>query len=340
MAENTTEISAEKNNTQKSEPIEAQIPPGDAEKKLLTHVSDHPEEGAGSLLTKLANGEFSNKQDTPESTAKKNITTEEESVKTQSGTDNETNAEQQRFTIPFVDTRKQPFPEQTKDLQARLTEDKVDIALLQTKQLLGAYARQDPKDLGIKIIPGEQMGNGQVTDRLIELEMPEPDNLEEMRLKAHPVFGILDKEQLNNLVMAINSSTILHEGVHCLLNSRPDAQFAHDFEKVSGIPNQNGQIATLLDEGIAYAIQGINAPNVEPVGSLAPQINPADSFMVRTRKELGEKLRPILAEYTNEGKSLDTAFMTQAGDLLKLFDYQRYIDEVTDKEKQISSAKT
>jgi hypothetical protein len=36
----------------------------------------------------------------------------------------EAGAEQQRFTIPIVDTRETPFPDQTEVLQKRLAEDK------------------------------------------------------------------------------------------------------------------------------------------------------------------------------------------------------------------------
>lgn len=239
----------------------------------------------------------------------------------------ETKDEQQRFIIPFVDTRDEPFPEQIEALQGRLTEDKVDIALLQTKQLLGKYARRAAQDISIKIKPGERMGAGQVIDGMIDLEMPSPQVIEAIRQRPHPLFGVLPAEQFNTLSMATAASTVLHEGIHGLLNSRPDSVFAQDLERISGLENQYGQVATLLDEGIAYAIQSLYAASVEPVGSLAPQINSTDTFTERTRKELGEKLKPLLADYITQGKSVDEVLLAQTGDMLKGMELQRYIEE-------------
>lgn len=239
----------------------------------------------------------------------------------------EVGVEKQRFNIPIVDTREQSFPKQTEALQRRLIEDKVDIALLQARQFFGKYAQQEAKDLAIKIIPGERIGSGQAIDKLIELETPTPEKLEEIRKQPHPDFGVLSAEQYNPLVTAVESSIVLHEGTHALLDSKPDSQFAADLEKVSGMQNQDGQIATLLDEGIAHGVQGLYAPYIEPVGSLAPCVNSTDSFMHQTRKTLGDSLRPLLSEYITQGKTLDAAFLTQAGDMLKQYDLQRYVGE-------------
>lgn len=244
----------------------------------------------------------------------------------------EASAEQQRFTIPIVDTREQLFPEQTEALHKRLTEDNVDVALLQTRRFLGGYARQEARDLAIKIIPGEKIGTGQVTDRLIDMEMPTPTQIEEMRQQPHPAFGVLASKEYNTIVMASVASTVLHEGVHGLLDSRPDSQFATDLERISSITNQYGQVATLLDEGLAYAIQGMHAPSIEPIGRLMPDANPTDSFIIQSRKVLGERLRPIIVEYMAQSKPLDSEFLAQAGEMLKQIDIDRYIAEYQQRE--------
>jgi len=88
------------------------------------------------------------------------------------------------------------------------------------------------------------------------------------------------------LSTALTASTALHEGVHGLLDSRPGSKFVSEFEAVTGFPNEQGRASSLLDEGIAYAVQGIYAPDVEPIGSLAPVARETDQREVRQRKLL------------------------------------------------------
>jgi len=88
-------------------------------------------------------------------------------------------------------------------------------------------------------------------------------------------------------------------------------------EELSGIENIEGKISTLLDEGIVYAIQEIYAPEIKPIGSIAPRINENDREDVKMRKELGHRLRPIVENYLNLGKSMDRNFIAMASQELK-----------------------
>ncbi len=107
-----------------------------------------------------------------------------------------------------------------------------------------------------------------------------------------------------DIIFAATASTAMHEGVHGLLNSRPDSQLSRG-------------LSTFLDEGVTYALQDINAPVIEPIGSLAPTHRDTDRPEVKQRKELGQKLKPEVKRYLEKGRSVDDAFLTFASTQVK-----------------------
>ena len=129
------------------------------------------------------------------------------------------------------------------------------------------------------------------------------------------------------LAIALTASMVLHEGVHGLLDSRPNSQFAPDLETTTGLSNKGGKASTLLDEGIAYAVQGIYAPDFEPIGSLAPKARADDDKLVGQRKKLGEKLRPLVEEYIKEERRIDPNFFHTVKSLLEDILIQQDLNE-------------
>jgi hypothetical protein len=224
--------------------------------------------------------------------------------------------QEMRFNLQVEDGRKSKDVSQQFALSERLKTDKVDVALHQTHEFLGEYAANRPQDLSIKLVNGN-IGEGTINGSIIELQLPgreqaalETRGFVESLLKG---AGDQDKNKIaGELAIALTASTALHEGVHGLLDSRPGSKFSSDFEAVTGFPNEQGRASTLLDEGIAYAIQGIFTPYIESIGSLAPNAREKDEREVRQRKVLGEKLKPVVQEYLDEGKSIDADFFERA----------------------------
>jgi len=132
-----------------------------------------------------------------------------------------------------------------------------------------------------------------------------------------PDFGVISGEEAGNLVFALAISTVFHEGVHGILGSTPTSQLSIDFERVSGRQNTSGEIVTLLDEDLTYAIQGHYAQMVEPVESLTSRISDQEYPVVKIRKALGEKLRPKIVKYMKAGKSIDDDFKAFASQAIK-----------------------
>ncbi len=226
------------------------------------------------------------------------------------------------FNIPISDSRKEKDSGQQLAISERFKKDKVDLALNKTKQFLGKYSSVKLQELSVNLIDGK-IGEGQLirnkdtNSPIIELQLPTGENANtEIDLSLGTLLSNLGrdekKEKCKEISEALVVSTILHEGVHGLLVSRPDSQFAQDLEAVMEFPNENGKTSTLLDEGIAYAIQGIYAPNIKPLGSLAPVTKDTDEKIVQQRKILGEKLRPIVKDYIDSGISIDDNFFETA----------------------------
>lgn len=229
--------------------------------------------------------------------------------------------EMSRFQMQVEDTRKEKDPGQQFALTEGLRADEVDLALLKAKRFLGVYSSVEPNNLSVRIVDG-RVGEGTIQGAVIEVQLsPRGQAIAEMKSVLGPILEEVQVEDRDakseEIVLALFASTVLHEGVHCLINSRPDSLFARDFEEVSGIENENGEISTLLDEGIAYAVQGIYAPVVEPLGSLAPSAKETDSDKVRLRKDLGEKLRPKVKEYFDHERVIDNEFFSFAASAMK-----------------------
>lgn len=225
-----------------------------------------------------------------------------------------------RFNLRIEDSRQNKDASQQFVLSERLKADQVDVVLHQAHDFLGEYAGNRPQDLGIKLVDGK-VGEGTIKGTVIEIQMPGREQaISETRVIIEPLLKNTedkDKDKIaGELAIALTASTALHEGVHGLLDSRPDSKFASDFEEITGFSNEQGRASTLLDEGIAYAIQGLYAPDFEPLGSLAPDARETDEGPVKQRKILGEKLKPLVKEYIDGGKSIDADFFEKAKELM------------------------
>jgi hypothetical protein len=211
--------------------------------------------------------------------------------------------------IKVVDRRKIPDKKQQHRLSEYLRREGIVSDLLKVRLLLGEYSSVDPKELSVAIVEGK-IGNGTIKGKVIELEMPPKiQALDELREMLGEMVGDLKDDQLIELLMAVSSSTVFHEGIHGLLNSKPGSKFHQTLEKISGIEDPQAERSTLLDEGLTYALHGIYAKSVEPIGSLEPKINDSDNELVKRRKKLGQILRPKVESYANEGKTLDRDFL-------------------------------
>lgn len=242
--------------------------------------------------------------------------------------------QEMRFNLKVEDVRQSKDASQQFALSERLKADQVDVALHQAHEFLGEYAGSRPQDLSIKLVDGK-IGEGTIKGTVIELQLPDRQHsISETRGFIEPLLKDVkeeDKDKVaDGLATALTASTALREGVHGLLDSRPDSKFSSDFEAITGFPNEQGRASTLLGEDIAYAIQGIYAPEVEPIGSLAPTARETDERLVKQRKTLGEKLRPVVKEYIDAGRSIDTDFFEVAKEAM--------IDvQTTELEKQESA---
>ncbi len=216
----------------------------------------------------------------------------------------------------IYDVRQISDASQQLTLSKKLQVDKIDAALVQTCIFLGRYSGNKPQDFSIQLVDGK-IGEGTINGNVIEIQLPSRRQaISEVRALIEPLlknYGDEEKDKVaEELVMAATASTVLHEGVHGLLDSRPGSAFFVDFEAITGFPNKQGETSTLLDEGIAYAVQGIYAPNVELIGNVAPIVKETDERLVKWRKKLGEKLRPDVKEYMESKKSINTAFFEKA----------------------------
>ncbi len=238
-----------------------------------------------------------------------------------SGASVDKQAENPTFGTSIEDKRIVTDEMQVALLIERLRADKVAQALEDTHRLLDIYSRTSPEELKIQLVDGN-VGEGTINGSVIEIQLPAQTNVvtqmrgfveQHLQGKADEKIDRVAKE----FVYALVASTVLHEGVHGLLDSRPGSQFAQDFERVSGESNEQGRLSTLLDEGIAYAVQGIYAPQLQPVGSLKPVARESEPPEVYQRKVLGEKLRPIVQAYIEQGKAIDDEFFTTTSELME-----------------------
>lgn len=221
----------------------------------------------------------------------------------------------ENFKIEIIDdiTTKDTFK---KALEERLEIDSINTKLTKIYQFFDKYSQRKPEDLSIKLVDGK-FGEGTIEDSTVIIQIPNTSVLvDETKTALESLMKNNtqeEKEKISKqLILAVTSSTILHEATHGLLNSKPDSKFATKMEELSEIENVGGKYSTLLDEGIAYAIQEIFAPEIEPVGSIDPRINEKDSEIVKMRKALGHELKPMVETYLNLGNKIDDEFLKKA----------------------------
>lgn len=225
--------------------------------------------------------------------------------------------EAKKPVLKVVDSRKSPDAGQTEKLGDQIEKDAILGSLKEAKAFLGKYSTKSPQELMVNIVDGK-LGEGTVRETQIDIQMPsQADAVSQLQTSLEPNFGEVSVQVAGELALATATSTILHEGVHGILDSTPTSQLAADYERVSGLPNTDGEVVTLLDEGITYAIQGRFAREVEPIGSLAPRISEQDSLEVKKRKALGEKLKPKVVEYMEASQTIDDKFLAFASQAIK-----------------------
>jgi hypothetical protein len=245
-----------------------------------------------------------------------------------SSCENLTTPEMENFKIEIKDdrTNKDRFKDA---LENELETESVSTKLTKISNFFGEFCETDPKDLSVRLIDGG-FGEGTIKGNVVEIQTP---NTRDLVNQTTADLGYLmknsteeEKEEISKqLILAVTASTILHEATHGLLNSRPGSKFATEMEETAEIDNAEGKISTLLDEGITYAIQEVFAPEIKLIGSVAPRINKDDREIVKIRKELGHKLKPMVETYLNLGKSMNRDFITKSSQELKEVLINRHI---------------
>lgn len=233
----------------------------------------------------------------------------------------EAGVEADRFNLHVTDNREKPDAGQQFALSERIKKDKVDIGLTIAGKFLGEYARIKPNELSVSIIDGKT-GEGNNEGNLIKVQLTNSGTASpEMKSRLETMLSKVSEEEKDQIaeemVYTITASTILHEGTHGLLDSKPTSKFYLDLEKVSGVEDVQGKRATLVDEGIGYAIQAIFAPEVKAIGSIAPVPREGQELEVLKRKTLGEKLRSKVKEYIDSGKTVNDEFLQFANEQLR-----------------------
>ncbi|HOZ03489.1 MAG TPA: hypothetical protein PKX78_03275 [Candidatus Woesebacteria bacterium] len=156
---------------------------------------------------------------------------------------------------------------------------------------------------------------------MLVVEFPDEQSYQEALQRGLSKFGVvLSDDEALELLYTIGAQTILHEGTHALIDSKPGSIFAKALEK-GGFENQEGRDSTLLDEGLTYAIQNYFAPNNEKLGKLVVQSYSLEQLKdepdpeikkVQKRKYLGNILTPLVSEYFDGGRNLDEEFFERA----------------------------
>ncbi|MBU0708301.1 hypothetical protein KJ596_00955 [Patescibacteria group bacterium] len=217
----------------------------------------------------------------------------------------------------ITDQRKSLNSKQIQLLRKQLEKEKIYSKLQRIEAFLGKYSLALLCKLEIKVVDGK-VGEGEVKDGVVLIQLPPTTKaIHQIKQSLRLYTGKLSDTKCEEIFWALTVSTILHEGVHMLLNSRPGSKLTNDFEKNSGIKNVEGKISTLLDEGFAYAIQGIYSKTIEPIGSLEPRPNKPDSKIVKIRKELGMYLNPKVKIYFQDNKEIDSNLLLFAAEQIK-----------------------
>lgn len=127
------------------------------------------------------------------------------------------------------------------------------------------------------------------------------------------------------MLYTLEAQTVLHEGTHALLDSKPGSTFTQAIE-LRGVANEMGYDSTLLDEGITHAIQNYFAPISEKLGRLTVRPHTVEEMRAATdpqkretlkRKILGNQLTLLVEQYLNGQRQIDEDFIDKAVNMLK-----------------------
>lgn len=218
----------------------------------------------------------------------------------------------QKTKFKVTDLRKNPDFDQIQLLKVELKRERIDPRLQKSKSFFGKYSLGVPNKLEVRIIDGK-VGEGELKNKAIQIQLPPMiQAIQQLKEMLSLYFRKLTDKNCREIFWALTVSTIFHEAVHMLLDSRPGSKFTDDFEQISGFKNTRGEASTLLDEGLVYAIQGIYSKSIMPIGSLRPEPKNSDSQSVKIRKRLGMYLAPKVEEYFQKNQSLDNEFFSFA----------------------------
>jgi len=229
---------------------------------------------------------------------------------------------------------------QERDFCKRIEDDKVEEKLTQFETLLGEYTKQKvSKGLKVNLVNGP-FGSGEVVNGVSSVNLP--NNSEILAATNNPeaedfLKVITDAgTTYQEIAMLSASSTTLHESEHMIIDSRPGSRLEKDFKEQN--PDikidEWGHTLSLLDEGITYAFQLEKDSENDLIQKLEDNKPKKDeSLTIKMRKELGEKLRPMVKEYLRDGLKIDEKFLKSAGEEMKKLVVENYVAEA-EREKR------
>lgn len=214
------------------------------------------------------------------------------------------------MTLQILDKRNKPDKRQVNKIQISLEENGIHEMLNVAKKFIGKYAIKKDQLAPITLVDGG-LGNGEKDQegKIRIAVQNEQDFIKTLQEQLSQNEVEVTKDQAREIGYAIIATTIGHEKIHDLFDSKPGSLFWKDLQEISGAADPNGERATIIDEGITYALQNIFAPEIEPIGSLAPLPKDNDNPEVKARKTLGIKLKSKVQEYLDQSKSIDTEFL-------------------------------
>ncbi len=221
--------------------------------------------------------------------------------------------------VNLTDQRENQSIHESEFLQSRLLKDCATKNWLDIQLLFGDYGtKSDPTAFLVKLIDGNLVGQAEVvlTDQSqqteIRLAMPsEAGAVIFFQSEFRKAGYDFDENTCREIFYAVQSQTVFHEGIHLLLSSQPGSLLAKTVE-ATGFSNENNCHATLIDEGITYALQDYFAPEIDGLGTLEYRVNPDSKKTIDLRKQLGKLIRPIIQELIAEKKKFDETFLHRA----------------------------
>lgn len=227
--------------------------------------------------------------------------------------------------INLVDHREISSINESQLLQERLRKDHVSENWCRVQVFFGKYGTQfDPNTFVVRLTDGNLVGQAEVIrtseDKQAEIILKMPNEavaVQFLQAEFKNACYVFDANTSKEIFYAVQSQTIFHEGIHLLLFSQPSSLLAkrlHD----GGFSNRDNCHATLLDEGITYALQDYFAPDVNELGKLLYRVDYSSTATIDIRKQLGKLIYPIIQEYLDEKKQVDDIFVQQVINQLEL----------------------